>query len=111
MPKFSEEITQNFCEAVKNAKAEDITYSKKSVPVHFDIDDKKTGFRPIEVAGVPTPSTIRVSYVEGCDSKGKYWYVISWTGTEEEQPKEYESNSEDEAKMAVLNELKRYIES
>ena len=82
MPKFNEKFPENFCEAVSNAKVEDISYSKESVPVHYDCGEKKTGFRPIKVAGIPIPPTIRVSYVEGCDTKGKYWYVLSWAGSE-----------------------------
>lgn len=110
MTKLNEEFPRNYCDALKNAKIEDVSFSKTLVPVHSDIDDKKTGYRPIKVAGIPVPSTIRVSYVEGCGSKGKYWYVISWAGSVKEQPNEYEFNSEDDAKMAVLKELKKYIE-
>lgn len=111
MPKYGEDVSESFCKAVKNAEVKDITYSKEQLSTHSDIDDTKTGFRPIKVSGIAIPATIRISYVEGCDSKGKYWYVISWADTEKGQPKEYESTSEDEARLTVLKELKRYIES
>jgi hypothetical protein len=109
MPKSKREYPPSFRDALKVTTVEDISFLKTSVLGHFDLKDKKAGFRPIKVAGVSIPSTIKVSYVEGCDAKGKYWYVISWAGTNKEQPNEYELNSEVEAKIAVLEELKKYI--
>lgn len=99
-----------FADALKQAKKTDIIFRKEEIKTHPEIEDKKTGYIALKVGEVPIPENILVSYVYGHDERGDYWYVLCASSEAQNDRREYEVNSEDEARMKVFQELERYVQ-
>ena len=100
----------NFADALKQAKENDIIFRKEEIETHSEVEEKKTGYIALKVGEVPIPENLLVSYVYGHDEGGDYWYVVCSSPGVQSKRREYEVNSEDEARMKVFQELERYVQ-
>ena len=101
-----EKITQEFMDAIGRADPSDIEFSEEIIPSHSLRNEEKVGFRATRVLGVEIPKSLSVAYVQGKHDQGAYWYVVSWMGSLHGRPREFRVSSQNEARAAVLDELR-----
>lgn len=102
-------IPREFIKVMQNATPTDVLFSKVQIVGHSEAIGPRIGHIPKEVSGISIPTQIKVSYVEGCDNKGKYWYVVSWAEEKNGRHCEFEVATEAEAKTAVFHEILKYL--
>ena len=100
-------VPENVFKALMRAAPTDLQFIEEVSHTHPDIIGTKIGFRPTQVFGVDLPKALCAVYVRGQDSRGLYWYVISWLNSSDGKHHEIIVESESEAKYTVLNELKK----
>jgi hypothetical protein len=100
------DITQEFLDVISRATPSDIEFSEETFPSHSPREKNKVGFRPVRVLGVETPKSLPVTYVQGEDERGIYWYVVSGIGSLHGRPREFPAASDNQARAAVLEELR-----
>ena len=98
-------VSEELRSALSLAVSSDVEFSEESLEVHRQRVETKVGRRPIAVCGVPLPLDLGVVYVRARDQSGPYWYVIL-SGNSAPEAEDLVP-SEEEARQAVLQELKR----
>lgn len=92
------------------ANTDALEFIEESVPCHPDLPDVRTGYRLVRIAGMKLPSWVRMAYVHGRNQAGEYYYFVGWRERHAHEPHSYDVASEEEAKQAVLEELRRLTE-
>lgn len=106
---FDTVASADFKCSINAATVEDITFAIEIVDQHADSKGLKFAYKPTMIGTAAVPKELTVLFIRGGDDKGAYWCVVSWINVSRGEGckgREYEVNSDREAREAVLRELK-----
>jgi hypothetical protein len=81
-------------------------FDEEKVATHPDLPDVRRGRRLSGISGVSLPRGLRLAYVNGENPAGAYHYVVIWRHPGAEVPDSYAVATEEDAKSAILKELR-----
>lgn len=87
----------------------DLEFESEEIRGHSQLDDKRTGFKLVRVAGTDLPAEIRLAFVVGKRGVEEYFYVVLWPSMDAPEPEVRDVPSVDRAREEILNALKAQV--